>query len=97
MGPSVGEPHPSECGSAPGPSLIAAPLCECSEIGAARVPDKSCVDPIDRTKEVHLADVDAVVAEDRVRHRDMEINVWDRHLQQVVLAAKHLAGAPRRG
>src|ERR1700722_5770054 len=89
MGPSVGELHPSECRSA-GVSYSRSAL-RTLEIGAARVPDKSRVDPIDRTKEVHLADVDAVVAEDRVRHRDMEIDVWDRHLQQVVLATKHLA------
>src|SRR5258708_8778132 len=56
--------------------------------------DESGVDQIDRTKEVHLADIDAVVAEDRVGHRDMEIDVRDRHLQQVVLAAKDLAGRP---
>src|SRR5512132_119740 len=62
------------------------------EISAAKISDESRVDPIDRTKEVHLADFDAVVTEDRVRHRDMEIDVWDRHLQQVVLAAKNLAG-----
>src|SRR3984957_16666116 len=92
MGPSVGELHPSECRSA-GVSYTRSAL-RTLEIGAARVPDKSRVDPIDRTKEVHLADVDAVVAEDRVRHRDMEIDVWDRHLQQVALAAEHLAGRP---
>jgi hypothetical protein len=79
MGSSVGEPHPSECGGA-GVSYSRSAL-QTLEIGAARVPDKSRVDPIDRTKEVHLADVDAVVAEDRVRHRDVEINVWDSHLQ----------------
>jgi hypothetical protein len=50
-------------------------------IGAAEVSDKSGLDPMDRTKEVHLADIDAVVAEDRVGHHDMEIDVWDRHLQ----------------
>src|SRR5262245_31882898 len=65
------------------------------EIGAAKVSDESRIDPIDWTKEVHLADVDSVVAEDRVGHRDVEIDVWNRHLQQVVLAAKRLAGRPR--
>ena len=45
-------------------------------------------------REVHLADIDAVVAEDREGHHDMEIDVRDRHLQQVVLAAKDLAGRP---
>src|SRR4030088_875439 len=49
---------------------------------------------MDRTKEIHLADIDAVVAEDRVGHHDMEIDVRDRHLQQVVLTAKDLAGRP---
>src|SRR5216683_3407757 len=55
---------------------------------------KSGLDPTDRTKEVHLADIDAVVAEDREGHHDMEIDVRDRHLQQVILAAKDLAGRP---
>src|SRR6266446_2804796 len=63
-------------------------------IGAAEVSDKSGLDPMDRTKEIHLTDIDAVVAEDRIRHHDMEIDVRDRHLQQVVLAAKDLAGRP---
>jgi len=61
---------PRPCGSAP----------RTPEIGAAKVSDERSVDPIDRTKEVHLADIDAVVAEDRVGHRDMEIDVRDRHL-----------------
>jgi hypothetical protein len=91
MGPSVEEPDLSECGIA-GVSHSRSAL-RTLEIGAARVPNKSRVDPIDRTKEVHLANVDAVVAKDRVRHRDMEIDVWDRHLQQVVLAT---AGAHER-
>src|ERR1700688_1951658 len=55
---------------------------------------KSGLDPTDRTKEVHLADIDAVVAEDREGHHDMEIDVRDHHLQQVVLAAKDLARRP---
>src|SRR5260370_24998089 len=63
-------------------------------IGAAEVSDKSGLDPMDRTKEVHLAEIDAVVAEDRGGHHDMEIDVRDRHLQQVVLAAEDLAGRP---
>ena len=50
---------------------------------------------MDRSKEVHLANIDAVVAEDRVGHYDMEVDVRDRHLEQVVLAAKDLAGRPR--
>ena len=58
--------------------------------------DELRIDPFDRTKEVHLADVDAVVAENRVGHRDMEIDVWDRHLQQVVLAPSTLPGAQER-
>ena len=41
---------------------------------------KSGLDPTDRTKEVHLANIDAVVAEDREGHHDMEIDVRDRHL-----------------
>jgi hypothetical protein len=34
--------------------------------------DRSGVDQIDRTKKIHLADIDAVVAEDGVGHRDVE-------------------------
>ena len=56
--------------------------------------DRSGVDQIDRTKKIHLADIDTVVAEDGVGHRDMEKDVGDRHLQQVVLAADDLAGRP---
>src|SRR5882762_10506283 len=56
--------------------------------------DRSGVDQIDRTKKIHLADIDAVVAEDGVGHRDMEKDVGDRHLQQVVLAADDLARRP---
>jgi len=57
------------------------------EIGAAKVSDESRVDPIDRTEKIHLADVDAVVTEDRVGHRNMEIDVRDRNLQEVIVAA----------
>jgi hypothetical protein len=67
-----------------------------SEFDAARTPRASGVDPIDWPKEVHLADINAVVAEDRVRHREMEIDVWDRHLQEVVLRQAPYR-APRRG
>ena len=56
--------------------------------------DRSGVDEIDRTKKIHLADIDAVVAEDGVGHRDVKKGVGDRHLQQVVLAADDLAGRP---
>ena len=56
--------------------------------------DGSSGDQIDRTKKIHLADIDAVVAEDGVGHRDVKKGVGDRHLQQVVLAADDLAGRP---
>src|ERR1700732_3347745 len=56
--------------------------------------DRSGVDQIDRTKKIHLADIDAIVAEDGIGHRDVEKGVGDRHLQQVVLAADDLAGCP---
>src|ERR1700722_1234253 len=55
---------------------------------------KSGLDPTDRTKEVHLADIDAVVAEDREGHHDMEINVREPHLTEEDLAPKALAGCP---
>ena len=57
-------------------------------------PRRSGVHQIDRTKKIHLADVDAVVAEDGIRHRDVEKSVGDCHLQQVVLAADNLVGRP---
>src|SRR5690349_10849319 len=69
---------PQPGGSAPGTQVI----------GVAGASDRSGIDPMDRTKEVHLADIDTVVAEDRVCHHDMEIDVRDCYLQQVVLAAK---------
>jgi hypothetical protein len=59
-----------------------------------RRPRRSGVHQIDRTKKIHLADVDAIVAEDGIRHRDVKKSVGDCHLQQVVLAADDLAGRP---
>ena len=56
--------------------------------------DGSGGDEIDRTKKIHLADVDAVVAEDGIGHRNMKKSIGDRHLQQVVLATDDLAGRP---
>src|SRR5580692_6266206 len=90
MRPPDGEAQSSACRGAR-PVHRAVDLYVGSAIDAAKVSVESGVDPVDRTKEVHLADIDAVVAEDRVGHRDMEIDVWDRHLQQVVLAAKHFS------
>src|SRR5262249_23607727 len=49
---------------------------------------------IDGTKKVHLADIDAVVAQHGVGHRYVEKGVGDRHLKQVVLAAHDLARRP---
>src|SRR5215470_13955904 len=57
-------------------------------------PERLGVHQIDRTKKIHLADVDAIVAEDGISHRDVEESVGDCHLQQVVLAADDLAGRP---
>ena len=57
-------------------------------------PDPSADDQIDRSKKVHLADIDAVVAKDGIGHRNVEKGVGDRHLQQVVLAADDLTGRP---
>src|SRR6266851_1882940 len=59
-----------------------------------RTPRRSSVHQIDRTKKIHLADVDAVVSEDGIGHRDVEKSVRDCHLQQVILAADDLAGCP---
>src|SRR5439155_387489 len=47
-----------------------------------------------RADVVHLAEVDAVVAEDRVRHRRMEEEVRQRQLHQVVVAAEPLPAEP---
>jgi len=55
---------------------------------------RSGVDQIDRTKKIHLADIDAIMAEDGVGHRDVEKSIGYRHLQQVVLAADYLVGRP---
>src|SRR6516165_4546060 len=66
-------------------------LCPLTDIGTPR---RLGVHQIDRTKKIHLADVDATVAEDGVRHRDVEKSVRDCHLQQVVLTADDLAGRP---
>jgi hypothetical protein len=52
------------------------------------------VHQIDRTKKIHLADVNAVVAEDGIGHRDVEKSVRDCHLEQVILTADDLAGCP---
>src|SRR5258708_22013665 len=52
-------------------------------------------DEVHGPEKVHFADFDAVLAEDRVGHGDVEEDVWDRDLQQVVLAADDLTGGPR--
>ena len=54
--------------------------------------NRSGGDEIDGTKKIHLADIDAVVTEDGIGHRNMKKGVGDRHLQQVVLATDDLAG-----
>jgi hypothetical protein len=52
------------------------------------------VHQIDRTEKIHLADVDAVMSEDGIGHRDVEKSVRDCHLEQVILTADDLAGCP---
>src|SRR5258707_966828 len=60
------------------------------------MPVSSGLDKIHWPKEVHLADVDAAVAEDRVRHRNVEVDVRNRYLKQIILAADDLPGHPRK-
>src|SRR5439155_26994777 len=43
-------------------------------------------DKIDRSKQVHLTDIDACVAKDGVCHRDVKIDIRDRHLKQIVVS-----------
>src|ERR1700732_1775118 len=59
-------------------------------------PVSSSLDKIHWPKEVHLADVDAAVAEDCVRHRNVEVDVRNRYLKQIILAADDLPGNPRK-
>src|SRR5712664_4078010 len=59
-------------------------------------PVSSGFDKIHWPKEVHLADVDAAVAEDRVRHRNVVVDVRNRYLKQIILAANDLPGNPRK-
>src|SRR5437763_16834451 len=51
----------------------------------------SRIHPVDRTKKVPFPDIDAVVAEDRIGRRQVKIDVRDRDLQQVIVAADNLA------
>src|SRR5437867_5547118 len=44
---------------------------------------------------VHLAEVDAVMAEDRVRHRRMEEEVRYRDVYQIIVAVHPLPAQPR--
>src|SRR5207244_5052252 len=48
----------------------------------------------DRADVVHLAEFDAVVTEDRVRHRRMEEEVRQRDVHQIIVAAEPLATEP---
>src|SRR5579871_2656931 len=57
---------------------------------------RSGIDPINRSKKIHLADVDSIMTQDGVRHRHVEVCVGDCHMQQVVLPAEALAGRPRK-
>src|ERR1700722_20961693 len=96
MRPLANGPQPSACRGAPRQKRRQSAARRYVErrVFVRPLKYKSGLDPTDRTKEVHLADIDAVVAEDREGHHDMEIDVRDRHLQQVVLAAKDLARRP---
>src|SRR3984957_19952275 len=53
---------------------------------------RSGVNQIYRAKKVHLADIDAVVTENRVGSCEMEVRIGYGQLQQVVGAADNLAG-----
>src|SRR5262249_48340988 len=53
----------------------------------------STIDPVNRTEEIHLPDVDAMVAEDGVGHGEVEICVRHDDLQHIVFADENL---PRR-
>src|SRR3977135_1363021 len=44
---------------------------------------RSGADEIHRTEKVHLPDIDAVMAEDGVSHRQVEEDVPDRHVTQI--------------
>src|SRR6202035_1993052 len=53
-------------------------------------------DKIHWPKEFSLAAVDAAVAKDRIRHRNVEVDVRNRYLKQIILAADDLPGNPRK-
>jgi hypothetical protein len=44
------------------------------------------IDPLEWAEEVHLADVDTVMAKNGVRHRQVKVDVRNRHLQEVILS-----------
>src|SRR5881227_1578535 len=60
-------------------------------------PDGSALPRRNRADVVHLAELNAVVAEDRVRHRRMEEEVRQREVHQVVVATEPLPAEPGRG
>ena len=41
-----------------------------------------------------LPDIDAALAQDRVSHRDVEVDVRNRHLKKIVFSTHDLAGRP---
>jgi hypothetical protein len=49
--------------------------------------ERSGVDQIDRTKKIHLTDIDAVVAEDGVGHRDVKKGVGEAEVALLFLGA----------
>ena len=83
-GPTIARPGAKPSRQRGSPSATPMP-------GAAKVRDASGVDPVDGPEEVHLADVDAAVPEHGVDHCEMEIDVRDRHLQQVIRTDQHRA------
>src|ERR1041385_5188908 len=50
------------------------------------------LDEIHGAEEIHLADIDAVVAENRIGDGKVKIQVWNGDLPEVVPATDHLIG-----
>src|ERR1700722_19150076 len=59
-----------------------------------RTPPGSSVDETYCSKEIHLSNVDAAATKHRVDHANVEVDVRNRHLDEVILSAYHLAGRP---
>src|ERR1700693_1305845 len=63
-------------------------------LGKKRFLSSSSVDKVYYSKEVHLADVDTAVAQHRVRHRNVEVDVRNRHLKEIIFRIDHLPTRP---